>query len=200
MLIHKQTHNQLIPTEQNHKKNNVTHPVTTFEQAKQIIMDIDALLHSPTLHNKNLQELNLNGLCNYDNTHKIYLFKKSKKIVNCSYILVFLKQSICYAIIPEPHQWYRINTNEINHNHKITLSNDLTVHMVLLPSTEPSEINAFETIARLTFSHTQRDHPNNNCTQPIYSNPTLRNNNTNSSLQDNKVHPHDQSTVILQQF
>ena len=34
-------------------KNSITHPVTNFEQTKQILMNIDALSYSPTLHNKN---------------------------------------------------------------------------------------------------------------------------------------------------
>ena len=50
-------------------KKSITHPVTNFEQAKQIIMNIDALSYSTTLHNQILQELNLNGLCKYNNTH-----------------------------------------------------------------------------------------------------------------------------------
>ena len=53
---------------------------------------------------QNLQEVNLNGLCKYDNTNKAYLFKNADKIVNNSYILLFLKQSTCYAITPDTHQ------------------------------------------------------------------------------------------------
>ena len=34
----------------------------------------------------------------------------------------------------------------------------------------------------------------------MYSDLTLVNQNTNNSLQNQNVHPHDQSTVILQQF
>ena len=126
--------------------------VTTFKQTKEIIMDIDALSHSTTLCNKILQALNLNGLCRYDNLCKAYLFKYSNKTVNCSYIPVFLKQSACYAITPDTHQWYRLNTTEITDNHNITLCNDPTINMVPLPTSEPSESNAFETIARLTLS------------------------------------------------
>ena len=91
-------------------KDNIMHPVAAFEQTKQIIMDIDALLHSPALCNQILQALNLNDLYKYDNLHKAYLFENPKKPVNWSYILVFLKQSACYAIIPGMYQWYRINT------------------------------------------------------------------------------------------
>ena len=56
-------------------KDNITCPVTTFEQMKQIIMDIDALLHSSTLCNKILQALSINSLCKYGNLHKAYLFE-----------------------------------------------------------------------------------------------------------------------------
>ena len=38
-------------------------------------MDIDSLSHLPTLCNKILQELNLNSLCQYNNTLQVYLFK-----------------------------------------------------------------------------------------------------------------------------
>ena len=34
----------------------MTNPITNFERTKQIIMDIDALLHSPEQHNKILHE------------------------------------------------------------------------------------------------------------------------------------------------
>ena len=70
--------------------------------------------------------------------------------------------------------------------------------MVPLPSAEPLGVNAVETIARLTLSQTHKDHPNDTHTQSIYSKST--NNNTNNSPQNNTVHPHNQSTVILQQF
>ena len=163
-------------------------------------MDIDMLSHSPTLCNKFLQELNLNGMCLYNNTDQAYLFKHSNKIVNCSYILVFLKQSTCYTITPDTHQWYRINTDEITNTHKIALFNDLKVHTVPLPPAEPLEGNAFETSVRLTFSEAQKEHVSNTHTQPIYSSATSTNNNINSSLQNNNVHPHDQFTVILQKF
>ena len=51
--IHKHT-----TTLQNHSyrpdssDNSLTLPITNFEQTKQIIMDIDALSHLPTLHNR----------------------------------------------------------------------------------------------------------------------------------------------------
>ena len=167
----------------------ITHWVTNFKQTKQIIMDIDAVSHSSTLCNKILWDLKLNGLCLYNNTHQAYLFENSNKIVNCSYILVFLKQSTCYAITPDTHQWYRINSNEITDNHKIALCNEPTAHMVPLPPAEPSDVNAFETIARLTFSQVQNEHFNNTHTQPMYSNSTSANKNINSSPQNNNVHP-----------
>ena len=43
-------------------------------------MDIDASSHSPELCNKILQELNLNGLCQYSNLCKAYIFEKSNCI------------------------------------------------------------------------------------------------------------------------
>ena len=60
-------------------------------------MDTEALSHSSILCNKILQELRLNGLCKYDNTHQAYLFENSNKIVNCFNIPVFLKQVACYT-------------------------------------------------------------------------------------------------------
>ena len=60
-----------------------------FKQAKQIIMNIDVLSHSPTLQTKILQELNLHGLCKYNNAQQACLYEDSNEIVNCSYILVF---------------------------------------------------------------------------------------------------------------
>ena len=67
----------------------LTHFLTNFDKKNQIIMDIDALSHSPTLCNKILQELNLNGLCQYNNAQQAYMFKNANHIVNCSYILIF---------------------------------------------------------------------------------------------------------------
>ena len=63
-------------------------------------MDIDALSHSLQLCNKILQELNLNGLCQYSKSHKAYIFEKSNCIVNCSRMLIFLRQSTCYVVTP----------------------------------------------------------------------------------------------------
>ena len=61
-------------------------------------MDIDALSHLPILGNKIVQELNLNGLYQYNNIPRVYLFKNSNQVVNCSYILQFVGQSRCYVI------------------------------------------------------------------------------------------------------
>ena len=91
--------------------------------------------------------------CAYTTIHIRYTYLKI--LTNCPYILVFSKQSTCNAITPDTHQWYRINTNEITDNHKIALCNDPTVHMLPVPPAEPSEVNAFKTTARLTFSETQ---------------------------------------------
>ena len=46
MFIQIQICSQFILTNQSHLKNSITHPDTSFEQAKQIIMNIDALLHT----------------------------------------------------------------------------------------------------------------------------------------------------------
>ena len=62
------------------------------------------------------------------------------------------------------------------------------------------EVNAVETIARLTLLQTHKDHPNDTHTQSTYSNSTLTNNDIHNSPQNNTVYPHNQSTVILQQF
>ena len=59
-----------VPYKSNPSKHINTNSITNFEKTKQIIMDIDALSHSPTLCNKILQEFNLNGLCQYSNLHK----------------------------------------------------------------------------------------------------------------------------------
>ena len=53
--------------------------------------------------------------------------------------------------------------------------------MVPLPSAEPWEVNAFETIARLTHPQTPKDHSNDTCTQSIYSDPMSTNRNTDNS-------------------
>ena len=158
------------------------------------------MCYSPTLGNTILQELNLNDLCKYNNTHQAYLYKDSNKIVNFSYILAFLKQSTCYAITPDIPEWQRIIANEIADNHKIALCNDLTVHLVPLPLAEPSDINAVETIARLTLSQIHKDHANDAYTQSTYSNSALTSSNINNSPQNNTVHPPKLTTVILQQF
>ena len=70
---HTQTHTNSARTYRAQSpKDNTTYPVTMFEWTKQIIMDTDALSHSPALCNNILQSLNLNGLCKYDNLQKAY--------------------------------------------------------------------------------------------------------------------------------
>ena len=108
-----------------------------------------------TLHNKILQELNLNGLYQHSNSCKVYIFKKSICIVNCSYVLIFLRLSTYYVIMPHTNQWYKINGNEILENHKLVLCDDQWTHMVPVPPAELPEINAFTTSTRLTFLQTQ---------------------------------------------
>ena len=72
--------------------------------------------------------------------------------------------------------------------------------MVPLPSDEPLEVNAVETIEGLAHSHISKNHPNVNCPQPIYIQTSSTNINITNSPQNNAVCPYDQSTVILQQF
>ena len=72
--------------------------------------------------------------------------------------------------------------------------------MVPTPPAEPLEINTFKEIARITFLQTHNEQINSIHTQPMYSNSTSANHNTNSSPQNNNIHPHNQPTVILQQF
>ena len=92
---------------------------------------------------------------------------------------------------PDTHQWYKLYTNEILENHKLALHNDSAVHMVPIPPAEPYEINAFKTIPRLIFLQTHNEQINSTCTQPMYSNSTSANHNTNSSPQNDNVHPHE---------
>ena len=72
--------------------------------------------------------------------------------------------------------------------------------MVPLPPAEPSEVDTVEIIEKLTHSHTSKHHPNDNQPQSIYSHTSSTKNSTTNSPQNNAIHPHDQSTVILQQF
>ena len=64
-----------------------TDPIT--KRTEQIIMDIDVLSHLPKLGNKIFQKLNLNGLYQYSNTCKAYIFEKSNYLVSCSYMFIF---------------------------------------------------------------------------------------------------------------
>ena len=162
---------------------------TTFNHNKQIIMDIHKLSHSNTVCNKILQSLNPNGLCRYDNSHQAYLFEHTNKPVKCSHILVFFKQSTCYTVTPDTHQWYRINTNEITDNHNIAICNDTTINMVPLPPAEPPEFNAFETISRLLLSQNQRDLPHNIQTQTNPNTSIITNNSIGSTPKTNITQP-----------
>ena len=93
----------------------------SFEQTKQIILDIDILSHSDILRDKMLKSLNLQGLYKYDGSCKIYMFDQSLKTVNCSQILIFLNVLACYTIHPDTHQWYRINTHGIMEHYDVAL-------------------------------------------------------------------------------
>ena len=114
-------------------------------------MDIDALSHSPELHNKILQELYIKGLCQYINLCKAYILEKSNCKVNCSYVLIFLRQSTCYVITPHTHQWFKINANEILKNHKLAICDDQLAHIIPLPPAELPEINTFTTIIKINI-------------------------------------------------
>ena len=73
------------------------------------------------------------------------------------------------------HKWYKINASKIIENNKWALCNDQVTHMVPIPPTEPPEINAFTTIAKLTFLQTQNVQISNTDKQPMYSNLTSAN-------------------------
>ena len=118
-------------------------------------MDKDALSHSPELHNKILQELNHNALCQYNKSGKAYIFEKSSHIVSCFRMLILLRQSTCYVITPHTHHIYKINANEILKNHKLVLCDDQSAHMVPLPPAVLPASNAFMTITRLTLLQVQ---------------------------------------------
>ena len=107
---------------------------------------------------------------------------------------------MCYVITPYTHQQYKINANEILKNCKLALCDDHSAHVVSLPPAEPPEINAFTTITKLTLLQEQDGQISDNCKQLMYSYIPLANQNTNGSHQSQDVHPHDQSTVNLQQF
>ena len=163
-------------------------------------MDIDALSYSPELHNKSLQELHCNGLCQYNKSCKAYLFEKSNHVVKCSHMLIFLRQSTCYIITHHTHQWYKINVNEIFHYHTLVLCDDQSAHIVPLPTTKPPAVNTFTTIAKLTLLQAQDGQISDNCKQTMYSYIQLVNQTTKCSHQNQDVHSHNQSTVILSQF
>ena len=81
-FIQIQIHSQFILTNQSHLKTALHIQIQVLKQAKQIIMNIDTLSHSPTLQNKLLQELNLHGLCKYNSMQQASLYENSNKIVN----------------------------------------------------------------------------------------------------------------------
>ena len=138
----------------------------------------------PPYINRIPQQFNLHDLCQYNNAHQTYIFENSNHTDNCSYILIFLSQSICYVITPDTHQWYKIMANKILENHKLACCNDQLPHMILIPPPEPPEFNSFTTIARLTFLQTQNEQPSNIHTQPMHSDSMLSIPNTNNSPQN----------------
>ena len=142
-------------------------------QVNSELKQLDAKETDPAL----LYVRELRGRSANENLHKAYVFEDSNKQVNCSYIRVFLKQSACYTVTPDTHQWYRINKNEITDNHNIAICNDTTINLVPLPSAEPLEFNVFEIIVRLSCSQNQRDLPNDIQTQAISNTSIPTNNN-----------------------
>ena len=112
----------------------------------------------------------------------------------------FLRQSMCYVIIPHTLHRYKINANGILKNHKLALCDDQLAHMVPLQLAELPEINAFMTITKLTLLQAQNGQISYNCKQSKYSTIPLVNQNTECSHQSQYVHPHNQSMVILQTF
>ena len=131
---------------------------------------------------------------------KHIFLEDSNKPIKCSCILVFLKQSACYTVNPDIHQWYMINTNKITDNHKIAICNDTTINMVPLPPAEPSEFNTFERIVRLSLPQNQRDLPNSTQTQAIPYTSIITDDNIGNTPKNNMIQSHNQSTIILQQF
>ena len=171
-----------------------------FDETKQIVTDIDKQSHPTTIHNRILQVMNQNGLCKYDTSQQAYLFEHSSKPVNCSNILVFLKQSAWYTVNSETHQWYRINTNKISNNHTFAICNENSINMVPLPPAGPSEFNGFGTVARLSPTQNERDPLTNTHTQTISNNPFIPQNNIANVPRTNAEQTYDESNVILQHF
>ena len=91
--------------------------------------------------------------------------------------------------MPHAHLQYKINVNEILKNHKLTLSDDQSAHMVPLPPFELPEMNAFMTITRLTSFQAQNGHISGNCKCLVDSNIPLVNQNMSGLHQSTDVHP-----------
>ena len=70
--LHQQIQNKKNTDKTHSLRDAITPPAITFELTKQMIMDIDRLSHSTTLHNIIVQSLNLKCLCKYNNLHKAY--------------------------------------------------------------------------------------------------------------------------------
>ena len=75
--------------------------------------------------------------------HKKHTYLKNQITVNYSCILIFLRQSTCYVITPNTHQWYKINANKIFDSYKLAPCDDHSTHMIPIPPAEPPEINPF---------------------------------------------------------
>ena len=72
--------------------------------------------------------------------------------------------------------------------------------MVPLPLAEPSEFNAFGTIARSSPTQNQMDLLTNMYTQTIFNSSIIPQNDTDNAPRINTAQTNDQSSVILQQF
>ena len=92
--FHKTPNLQSISSEQGnhivHKKQTTnicyTPIFSPFGEMKQIIMDIDRLYPSDTLHNQIMESLNCKGLCKYNSLCRAYVFKQSANLVNCAHL------------------------------------------------------------------------------------------------------------------
>ena len=64
-------------------------PIENFKKTRQVNLGINALSHTPELHNKIMQGFNRNGLCQYKKSCKAYIFEQSNQSINCSHYSCF---------------------------------------------------------------------------------------------------------------
>ena len=82
----------------------------------------------------------------------------------------------------------------------MSLCDDKLAHMVPLPPADPPAINAYMTIPRLTLLQGQDRQNNDHCKQPQYNGTPVVKEPPEWLPQNQDVHPHDQSWVIIKQF